>query len=130
MIALTDNGKITTLALATIILLIVSTYNRIKYLCLEKACQRIVEAESHTELSGEEKFNLVKGWIQESLPTIFTISLFQSVLEKLIQYAYDNSFEYMSKYIKRKTGLDLSEVITEVKNMSKEDTNNASSNES
>ena len=57
-------------------------------------------------LTGEEKFALVISWINKDLPKIFANSIFKTIVEKIVQYAYDNSFNYMKNYIKRKTGYD------------------------
>lgn len=100
----------------SLILLMISIYNRIKYLCLEKASEMVAKAEAHEKLTGEQKLALCTIWINEELPKVFRNSLVQSLVKKLINFVYDNSFEYMKRYVKRKTGQDISELI----NISKE----------
>lgn len=100
----------------SLILLIISIYNRIKYLCLEKASEMVAKAEAHEKLTGEQKLALCTIWINEELPKVFRNSLVQSLVKKLVNFVYDNSFEYMKRYVKRKTGQDISELI----NISKE----------
>ena len=100
----------------SLILLIISIYNRIKYLCLEKASEMVAKAEAHEKFSGEQKLALCTIWINEELPKVFRNSLVQSLVKKLVNFVYDNSFEYMKRYVKRKTGQDISELI----NISKE----------
>lgn len=90
-------------------------YNKIKFLCLEKASEMVAEAEKHSELSGEEKFALCILWINESLPKIFRNSLIQTIIKKLINFAYNTSFDYMRNYIKRKTGYDIAELVDQYK---------------
>lgn len=99
------------ITLLTLILLIWGIYQRIKFLCLEKASEMVAKAESYKELSGEEKFAIVLNWINEDLPKVFANSVFRSVLEKLVQFAYKTSFSYMKNYVKRKTGKDISDIV-------------------
>ena len=40
--------------------------------------------------------------------------MFKTIIEKIVQYAYDNSFNYMKNYIKRKTGYDISSLIDQI----------------
>ena len=35
----------------------------------------------------------------------------RSLIEKLVQYTYDNSNTYAKNYIKRKTGYDISKIV-------------------
>ena len=100
----------------SLILLMISIYNRIKYLCLEKASEMVAKAEAHEKLTGEQKLALCTIWINEELPKVFRNSIVQSLVKKLVNFVYDNSFEYMKRYVKRKTGQDISELI----NISKE----------
>ena len=95
--------------------IIYAIYQNIKYKCLEKASKMVAEAEGHNELSGKEKFSLVVLWINEELPRIFKSALFQSIIEKIIEFAYNTSFDYMKKYVKRKTGKDINSLIEIVK---------------
>ena len=90
-------------------------YNKIKYLCLEKASKFVAEVEQDEEKSGTEKFITVLEWINEELPKIFKNSMFRTVVEKIINIAYNSSFEYMKNYIKRKTGTDVANVIEAMK---------------
>lgn len=94
-----------------VILVIYSIYNRIKFLCLKAATEKVAAVEKMSDLTGEEKFALVITWINEELPSIFRNAFFQSIIEKLVQFAYDNCFNYMKNYIKRKTGYDISTLI-------------------
>lgn len=99
------------LTLITIVLVVISIYNRIKFLCLQKATELVSSIEDRDDLSGEEKFAIVVKWINNDLPKIFRSSLFKSIIEKLVQFAYDNCYNYMKNYIKRKTGYDVSGLI-------------------
>lgn len=90
-------------------------YNKIKYLCLEKASEKIASVEELSELTGEEKFALVLCWINTDLPKIFNNSVMQTIIEKIINFAYNNSFKYAQNYIKRKTGYDISELLETIK---------------
>jgi hypothetical protein len=101
----------TVLTIITIALVIISMYNRIKYLCLKKAVEKVAEAEANTELTGKEKFALVLTWIDKDYPGVFRISLFRTLLEKVVQLAYDNSKLFAKNYIKYKTGYDISEIV-------------------
>lgn len=98
-----------------ILLLIWGIYNDIKFRCLSKANKFVSDVEEKTELTGEEKFELCLSWINEDLPKIFRNSLVQSLVKKLISFAYETSFEYMKKYVKRKTGVDISELVEQFK---------------
>lgn len=98
-----------------IILLIWGLYSKIKFLCLKKASEVIVDAESHYELSGKEKLALCIVWINNELPKLFRNSIIESLLTKLINFVYNNSFNYMKNYVKRKTGYDISELIEQIK---------------
>jgi hypothetical protein len=62
-------------------------------------------------LTGKQKFALVMLWINQSLPLVFRNKLFQALLKKLIQYAYEKSSDYAKNYIKRKTGYDIGGVL-------------------
>ena len=102
------------ITLFALILLISTAFNQIKYLCLKKACEKIAAVEKMDKLTGEEKFALVISWINKDLPKIFANSIFKTIVEKIVQYAYDNSFNYMKNYIKRKTGYDISSLIDQI----------------
>ena len=102
------------ITLFALILLISAAFNQIKYLCLKKACEKIATVEKMDMLTGEEKFALVISWINKDLPKIFANSMFKTIVEKIVQYAYDNSFNYMKNYIKRKTGYDISSLIDQI----------------
>lgn len=91
-----------------------SMYSKIKYNCLEKACQKIAEAEKIEDLSGEEKFALVLAWINNDLPKVFKNSIMQKILESIINYVYKNCYTYTKNYIKRKTGCDISEIVNTI----------------
>ena len=79
------------ITIITIIMLIYALYQKIKFHCLEEASKMVAEAESHSELSGKEKFSLVVLWINEELPSIFRNSFFQTIIQKLIEFAYNTS---------------------------------------
>lgn len=98
-----------------VISIIYGLYQRIQYLCLEKACRFIADVEEYEDLTGEEKFNMVIAWIEKELPVIFRMILLRTLLEKIIQYSYNSSFSYMKNYIKRKTGINVDNLIQKVK---------------
>lgn len=104
------------ITLLAIFLFIWGLYNRIKYLCLEKATKAVADVENRKDLTGKEKFALCIIWINEELPKVFKNSFFQATLEKIVQLAYDTSFDYLKNYIHRKTGMDISEAIETIKN--------------
>lgn len=104
------------LAIIAIGAIIYAMYSSIKYKCLEEACKKVASIERMTDLTGEQKFALVVTWINNDLPKIFKNTLIQNVIKVLVQKAYDNCFKYAKNYIKRKTGLDISEIVTEVQN--------------
>lgn len=110
-------------AIITLILLIWSIYSRIKYLCLKKASEEIAKVESIKNLTNQQRFALVVTWIDKDLPEIFKNSLVRAILEKLVQFAYNNAYDYARKYISRKTGLDISSLIKSAQD--KETTSNA-----
>ena len=97
-----------------LVLLIITMYNKIKFLCLEMAAEKVAQIEEDKELTGPEKFALVVKWINDSLPVIFRNALIKVFVEKLVQYVYDNCSMYTKNYIKRKTGKELTEVLKEV----------------
>jgi hypothetical protein len=105
----------------TIMSIIVAIYNKVKFVCLQKASEMVASAEGETELKGSEKFALVVTWINSDLPKLFKNTLFQTILKNLIQFAYNNSYTYAKKYIKNKTGLDISTIIEQIKEESEED---------
>lgn len=98
-----------------IFLFIWGMYSKIKYLCLKKASEKVAEIENLEDISGEEKFALVVKWIDDELPRIFRNSLFKSIIQSIVQFAYDNSFAYMKRYVKRKTGRDISIIVDGLK---------------
>lgn len=101
-------------------------YNKIKYICLKKASEKIASVEKLTELTGEEKFALVLCWINTDLPKIFNNAAMQTLIEKIINIAYNNSFKYAQNYIKRKTGHDISELLETIKSVSEDVKNDVS----
>lgn len=104
-----------------IFFVVYAIYNRIKYLCLEKAAKMVAKVEGNKELSGEEKFSLCILWITEELPKVFKNSIFKALIEKIVQYAYDNSFEYATNYIERKTGTNIETIVEAIKQNTGED---------
>lgn len=111
---LKDNYNIL-ITLLALILLIWGIYNKIRYLCLEKASIMVAEAENKEELSGKEKFALCVLWINQELPKVFKNALIQSIVEKAIDFAYTTSSDYLKNYIKRKTGYDISTLLEQFK---------------
>ena len=116
--SLTYNILIT---IITIGLLIYSMYSKIKYYCLQEAITKVANIERLTDLSGEEKFAIVVTWINDELPKIFKNSLINNIIKTLVQAAYDNCFKYAKNYIKRKTGYDISEIVSEIQNKENDD---------
>lgn len=99
----------------TILSIVYAMYNKIKFLCLQKASEKVAEVEGDKNLTGEEKFAKVILWINNDLPKLFKNAFFRSIVEGLVQFAYDTSFKYMQKYIERKTGCDVSELMENIK---------------
>lgn len=109
------------ITMITIGLLIYSMYSKIKYYCLQEAVKKVASIERLTDLSGEEKFAMVVTWINDELPKIFKNSLINNIIKTLVQTAYDNCFRYAKNYIKRKTGYDISEIVSEIQNKENND---------
>ena len=102
------------ITIVAILSIVYSLYNRIKFLCLEKAIEFVSAVEERENLKGKEKFSLVLYWLNKDLPGIFRNSLLRTVLEKIIQYAYEKCYLYMKNRIKRVTGLDMDELMKEL----------------
>ena len=117
---------IVAITLISLFFIFKSMYNKIKYICLEKASEKIASVEKLTELTGEEKFALVLCWINTDLPKIFNNAAMQTLIEKIINLAYNNSFKYAQNYIKRKTGHDISELLETIKSISEDVKNDVS----
>lgn len=100
--------------ICSLILLIYAMYSDIKYSCLKKASEMIAKAEKREDLTGEEKLALVITWITDDLPSIFSNEICKGFIKYIINYVYNNSFEYMKNYIKRKTGKDISTIVNEI----------------
>ena len=113
----------TIITIVAIILLIYTIYTKIKFECLKKAAEMVSKVEKYKNLTGEEKFNLVLLWINSDLPGIFQLSFFQNLIKVTIEFVYNNCFQYMKNYIKRKTGLDISYLLNEY-NKDKNNDNN------
>ena len=118
------NTYSTLLTIITIAMIVFSMYNRIKYLCLEKAAEIVAEIEQNKDLTGSEKFAQVVLWINEDLPKIFRNKVINTLIEKLVQFAYDNSKEYAKNYVKRKTGYDISTLLGNLNNQDSNDSDN------
>ena len=116
--SLTENSALMTLIV--IVLTVYLIYSKVKYACLKKASEMVAEAETYTDLTGEQKFALVMLWINDTLPGIFRNKLFQTIISNLIEFAYNNAFSYAKNYIQRKTGYDISELVECVKSTVKE----------
>lgn len=112
---ITNDGYSVLISIVAGIFIIYSMYSKIKYNCLMKASKMVAEAEGREDLTGEEKFALVTIWIEDELPRIFKSNMVKGIIVVLIEYAYNNSFQYMKNYIKRKTGKDVDEVVSVVK---------------
>jgi hypothetical protein len=115
-----DHTYKTLITLLSIILAVVVMFEKIKFACLEKAAEKVAEVEGMENLTGKQKFALVVLWINQSLPLIFRNKLFQTILKKLIQYAYEKSSDYAKNYIKRKTGYDISGVLENLPSQTEE----------
>ena len=118
------NTYSTLLTIITITMIVFSMYNRIKYLCLKKAAEKVAEIEQNKELTGSEKFAQVVLWINEDLPKFFRNKFINTLIEKLVQFAYDNSKEYAKNYVKRKTGYDISTLLGNLGTQNSNDSNN------
>ena len=94
-------------------------YNNIKFICLKKASEKIASVEELADLTGDEKFALVLSWINSDLPKIFNNAAAQTIIEKLVNFAYNNAFKYAQNYIKRKTGYDIKELVDMIKDSNK-----------
>lgn len=103
--------------ITSVILLIWSIYNNIKYECLKKATELIAKVEEQEELTGEEKFALVISWINEDLPILFQNTFIKSLTIKIAENVFENVSDYAKKYIKRKTGYDISDLIDILKDV-------------
>lgn len=125
-----DNIYNSVITIIAILSILYAFYTKIKYLCLKKAAEKVAEVEEREELTGKEKFALVILWINEELPTIFKSSLFKTSIQKLVQLAYDNAFSYAKNYIKRKTGMDVSTLLTNISNTSQETSKDTNSDDS
>ena len=101
-------------------------YNNIKFICLKKASEKIASVEELADLTGDEKFALVLSWINSDLPKIFNNAAAQTIIEKLVNFAYNNAFKYAQNYIQRKTGYDISELVNMIKKAEDQVKNDAS----
>ena len=113
------------ITLIAIYLAFSTMFNKIKCICLIKASEKIADVEQMSDLTGKEKFSLVLSWIISDLPKVFNNAKTQVIVESIIKTIYDNSYKYTSNYIKRKTGYNVSELISKVKKAD-EDTKNQS----
>lgn len=117
-----DTAKdIYTVAITLIALFFIlkAMYNNIKFICLKKASEKIASVEELKDLTGDEKFALVLSWINNDLPKVFNNAAVQTIIEKLIDFAYNNAFKYSQNYIKRKTGYDIQEIVNMIKDTNK-----------
>ena len=103
------------ITLIALFFIIKAMYNNIKFICLKKATEKIASVEELEDLTGEEKFALVLSWINNDLPKVFNNVAAQTIIEKLINFAYNNAFKYAQNYIKRKTGYDIQELVDMIK---------------
>lgn len=103
-----------------IVFIIYGVFEKVKYKCLLEASKKIAVAEDREDLTGPEKFTLVVSWIDESLPAIFRNSLVRNTLRKIVQVVFDNCSVYMQRYVKRKTGKDITNIIDTIKDAAEE----------
>ena len=103
-----------------IVFIIYGVFEKVKYKCLLEASKKIAVAEDRDDLTGPEKFTLVVSWIDESLPAIFRNSLVRNTLRKIVQVVFDNCSVYMQRYVKRKTGKDITNIIDTIKDAAEE----------
>lgn len=101
-----------------VVLVILTIYNKIKYQCLEKISNFVAEVEKNTELSGEQKYELVKIWLANEVK-ITNRPFMNKLVDKLISSVYTNSKLYAINYISRKVNVDTNKVY-EALNMIKE----------
>ena len=101
-----------------VVLVILTIYNKIKYQCLEKISNFVAEVEKNTELTGEQKYELVKIWLANEVK-ITNKPFMNKLVDKLISSVYTNSKLYAINYISRKVNVDTNKVY-EALNMIKE----------
>lgn len=101
-----------------VVLVILTIYNKIKYQCLEKISNFVAEVEKNTELTGEQKYELVKIWLANEVK-ITNRPFMNKLVDKLISSVYTNSKLYAINYISRKVNVDTNKVY-EALNMIKE----------
>lgn len=107
------------ITLIALFFILKAMYNNIKFICLKKASEKIASVEELKDLTGDEKFALVLSWINSDLPKVFNNAAVQTIIEKLIDFAYNNAFKYSQNYIKRKTGYDIQEIVNMIKDSNK-----------
>ena len=105
--------------LVALFFILKAMYNNIKFICLKKASEKIASVEELVDLTGDEKFALVLSWINSDLPKIFNNAAAQTIIEKLVNFAYNNAFKYAQNYIKRKKGYDIQELVDMIKDGNK-----------
>ena len=105
-------------------------YHKIRYDCLELASKKVAEAESHTELSGEERAKLANEMIRKELPLAFIDSLVRNFLAKIIDYAYKNSKEFAEGYAKVKTGESIENIVDKLSTIEDTKAENTESDDS
>ena len=101
-----------------VVLVILTIYNKIKYQCLEKISNFVAEVEKNTELTGDQKYELVKIWLANEVK-ITNRPFMNKLVDKLISSVYTNSKLYAINYISRKVNVDTNKVY-EALNMIKE----------
>lgn len=113
-------GSIATAVILVLILVII--YNKIKFQCLEKISNFVAEVEKNTDLTGEQKYELVKVWLSNEIK-ITDKPFMSKLVDKLIEYTYTNSKLYAVNYISRKANVETKKVY-EALNMIKEQSEN------
>lgn len=109
------------LIITTIVGLIRVMYDKVQYKCLLKASEMVARCEGYEDLTGEEKFTLCVKWLSESLPKVFRKALGEEAIGAIVQYVYDMAYQYMTRYIRRKTGLNVSALENAIKENKEED---------
>ena len=106
---ISSKGYGTTTTITIVVLIVVLIYNKIKFQCFEKVSAFVAEVEAQTDLTGEQKFELCKIWLANEMK-ITNKTFMNTVVEKLINLAYNNSHTYALRYISRKTNVEPNKV--------------------
>lgn len=93
---------------------LIAVYNKIKSNFTGLISSFIKLAEEDTSLSNIEKMDMVVQWIKQLIPNIFKIVFNDKTLRQIAQNIYDDMKQYKNIYIKNKTGLTTSQVISTI----------------